>query len=47
MFTLLLTAAGIAAFEFAAVRYGADSRTDTHDPAATGAASHASARRWI
>ena len=47
MVTLLLTAAGIAAFEFAAVRYGSDSRVDTVADAPTGTASHASARRWI
>ncbi len=28
MVTLLITAAGIAAFEFAAVKYGQDSRVD-------------------
>jgi len=35
MITLLITAAGIAAFEFAAFRYGTDSRVDT------------AGRRWI
>jgi hypothetical protein len=47
MVTLLLTAAGIAAFEVAAVKYGSDSRVDTAAEAPTGAASHSSARRWI
>ena len=45
MVTLLITAAGIAAFEFAAVRYGADSRVDASGgrPTTAGPAG----RRWI
>jgi len=46
MITLLLTAAGIAAFEIAVVRYGADSRVDTPD-GACGTPMGTPGRRWI
>ena len=46
MVTLLLTAAGIAAFEIAAVKYGTDSRVDTPD-GACGTPRGSRSRRWI
>lgn len=46
MVTLLITAAGIAAFEIAAVRYGSDSRVDTQD-GRFAAPSGTRGRRWI
>ena len=46
MVTLLITAAGVAAFELAAVKYGADSRVDPSDGRPDPAAGTAS-RRWI
>ena len=46
MTTLLLIAAGVAAFEIAAVRYGADSRAHTPDRAA-GTPMRPPGRRWL
>ncbi len=46
MITLLITAAGIAAFEFAAFRYGADSRVSSPD-GACGTPTGTASRRWI
>lgn len=46
MLILLITAASVAAFEIAAVKYGSDSRVDTPDGAA-GTPMHSSSNRWI
>jgi hypothetical protein len=46
MLSLLLIAAGVAAFEIAAFRYGADSRGDTPD-GACGTPTGTGGRRWI
>jgi len=46
MVTLLVIVVGVAAFEIAAVRYGADSRVDAPD-GACGTPMRTSGRRWI
>ena len=46
MITLLITAAGVAAFEIAAVKFGSDSRVDTRDGRYI-ASSGSRGRRWI
>jgi len=46
MLSLLLIAAGVAVFEIAAFKYGADSRVDTPD-GACGTPMGTGGRRWI